>query len=178
MPADLLHLEDADLAATGVDPSLLAAFRAYLPSVTQDARGVAILAPPAAGTREMLMVLARRVGATLRDENIRLREQGSDLRAERRKLCYLPGDALSSALDIAGGRRALAHESACFFQDLDAAWAGGNTGHGPITPTALLRLLDDRLAAGRPTFLSADPSRLPTGLKHDIRTRLLTLEPA
>ena len=49
MPTDLLHLEDADLDRAGVEPSLLAAFRAYLPAALGERRGLAILASPEAG---------------------------------------------------------------------------------------------------------------------------------
>jgi hypothetical protein len=138
----------------------------------------AILAASGAGTRELLMVLARRIGAALRDENIHLRERGGDLKAGRKKLCYLPGRALPSAFGTSGARRALADEAACFFQDLDEAWAAEQTAGTMLSATVLLDLLDERLAGGRPTFLSADPDRLPSGLERGLRARLRMLDPA
>ena len=176
MPTELLHLRDADLPAAGVDPGLLAAFRSYLPGALGDRRGVAILAPPAAGTRPVLMVLARRIGAALRDENIRLRERGGDLKGGRRKLCYLPGRALPAALGTPSARRVLAGEAACFFQDLEAAWTAGEAG-APLSPVAVLDLLDERRAAARPTFVSAAPEQLPAGLERGLRDRLPIIGP-
>lgn len=178
MPTDLLHLEDAGLPSAGVDPRLLVAFRSYLPSALEDMRGVAVLAPSAAGTRQVLMVLARRIGAALRDENIHLRELGGDLKTGRKKLCYLPGCVLTSALATPSTRRALAAEAACFIQDLDEAWPAGLPDPTPLAPPALLDLLDERQAAARPTFVSAAPDWLPTGLERGLRARLLILEPA
>jgi len=175
MPTDLLHLEDADLDSARIDPYLLAAFRAYLPGAPTERRGLAILAPPDAGAHQLLMVLARRIGAALRDANIRLRDDGGDLQAGRKKLCYLPGDALASALGQPGPRSELAGEAACFIQDLDAAWTPGPVSRSPLDPSALLDLLDERLAAGRPTFLNAAPERLPPGLADGLRARLTTL---
>jgi hypothetical protein len=175
MPTDLLHLEDADLDQAGIEPRLLAAFRAYLPRALDERRGLAILAPPEAGAHRLLMVLARRVGAALRDANIRLRDTGGDLKSGRQRLCYLPGDALGAALARSGARAELAGEAACFLQDLDAAWQANAT---PPEPAALLGLLDERLAAGRPTFLNTAPERLPPGLADGLRARLLALEPA
>lgn len=184
MPTDLLHLEDADLDRARIDPGLLAAFRAYLPEALDERRGLAILAPPDTGAHRLLMVLARRIGVALRDANIRLRDDGGDLKAWRKKLCYLPGDALGAALGLPGARRELGREAACFVQDLDAAWAAGPSGmtHGLANtaspaPDALLDLLDERLVEGRPTFLCADPRRLPPGLVDGLRARLPTLEP-
>src|SRR5690242_20614545 len=119
MPTGLLRLSDADLDDAAIDPPLLVAFRAYLPRAVDDERGLAILASPAHGSHQMLMVLARRIGAALRDENIHLREQGGDLKAGRKKLCYLPGRALALALGEPATRHALTSEAACFVQDLD-----------------------------------------------------------
>ncbi len=162
MPTDLLHLDEAELSAVGVAPRLLEAFRLYLPRALDDRRGAAMLAPPSARTRELLMVLARRVGATLRDENIRLRERGGDLRSGRKKLCYLPGRAVPNALHDPIAHRALTHEAACFIQDLETAWPEDQIGRKPFAPTAVLALIDERCAAGRPTFITADPARLPS----------------
>jgi hypothetical protein len=166
----------------GVDAHLLAAFRAYLPGALDDTRGLAILAPPAAGTGRLLMVLARQIGAALRDENIHLRERGGDLKGGRKKLCYLPGSALPLALGEHAASRALASEAASFVQDLDLAWPGDAARHDP-PPGArpfdwgqLVRLLDERLAAGRPTFLTADPGGLPPRLAGKLRARLHVLE--
>src|SRR5688572_28377239 len=123
IPTDLLRLEDADLDAAGLDPNLLAAFRTYLPGALDERRGLAILAPAEAGGHLLLIVLARRIGAALRDANIRLRDGGGDLKAGRQKLCYLPGTMLGRALGLPAARAELAGEAACFVQDLDAAWA-------------------------------------------------------
>jgi hypothetical protein len=193
MPTELLHLEDADLDDAGIEPGLLAAFRAYLPRALEDRRGAAILAPAEAGGRQLLMVVARRIGAALRDENIHLREAGGDLKARRKKLCYLPAHALMAALGSPPARRALADEAACFIQDLDGAWAAappagrvlGRSDAGPLgpdTPLApvdvldLLDLLDTRRAGGRPTFLNAAPAGLPAGVESALRARLPILE--
>lgn len=192
MPAELLHIEEERLPALGVDDRLLAQFRSYraaLPdgpigeacpapgtSGWEAAESLAILAPPEAGSRQLLMVIARRVGAALRDENIRLRDLGGDLEAGRSKLCYLPGSALREALGSPSARRALDREAACFFQDLDAAWTGADDG-SPLDPNAFLALLDTRLGLGLRTFLSADPPRLPSGLEPGLRGRLRVLGP-
>jgi hypothetical protein len=173
MPSALLHLDDADLDGVGLDPTLLAGFRAYLPLALEERRGLAVLAPADAGAHRLLMVLARRVGAALRDANIHLRDRGGDLKAGRKKLCYLPGSELGAALTTPGVRAALAGEAACFFQDLDAAWAAERAA---LAPGALLDLLDERLAAGRPTFLNAAPDRLPPGLAAGLRARLSVVE--
>lgn len=195
MPTDLLRLEDADLDAAGLDPSLLAGFRAYLPRALDERRGLAILAPADSGAHLLLMVLARRIGAALRDANIRLRESGGDLKAGRQKLCYLPGAALGRALGLPEARAELAREAACFVQDLDAAWAAEPGGAAlaaeavclepdalaaeavRLEPDVLLDLLDERLAANRPTFLNATPERLPSGLADRLRARLRVLTP-
>jgi hypothetical protein len=177
MPTELLHLEEADLPSAGVDSSLLAAFRAYLPTAPDDRRGVAILATSGAGTRELLMVLARRIGAALRDENIHLRDRGGELKAGRKKLCYLPGRVLAAAFGAVGARRALADEAVCFFQDLDEVWSTED-GAVSLAPNALLALMDERLAGGRPTFLTADAKWLPNGLEGGLRARLRIFEAA
>ena len=176
MPTALLHLEDADLDEADVDPGLLAAFRSYLPGALTARRGLAILAPTDAGAHLLLVVLARRVGVALRDANIHLRDSGGDLKAGRKKLCYLPGDALGAALALPGLRTELAREAACFLQDLEGAWASGQAAPAPLEPSALLELLDDRLAAGRPTFLNAAPNGLPAGLEDGLRARLPVLD--
>ena len=123
MPADLVHIEDADLDGCGVGPSLLAAYRAYLPPALVRAARAGDPGAATNGARHLLMLLARRIGAALRDENIRLRERGGDLKAGRQKLCYLPGHALcGSARWSRPTRQALTAEAACFLQDLDEAW--------------------------------------------------------
>ena len=172
MPTGLLHLEDADLDAAGIAPDLLAAFRAYLPRAVDERRGLAILTPPGARAERLLMVLARRIGAALRDANIRLRDDGGDLKAGRKKLCYIPGRVLGSAFDLPAARDELEREAACFIQDLDAAWPSGPAGAMLLEPDALFDLLDARLAAGRPTFLNATADRLPSGLADDLQSRL------
>src|SRR5262249_26876597 len=136
MPTELLHLDDADLDKAGIDAGLLTVFRMYLPRALGDARGLAILAPPAAGSRQLLMVLARRIGVALRDENIRLRERGGNLKAGRKKLCYLPGSTLSAALADLAGHCALTTEAACFVQDLDQTWPDLDTAGAGSPPVA------------------------------------------
>jgi hypothetical protein len=173
MPRDLLHLEDADLDRADLDPGLLAAFRAYLPRVLDERRGLAILAPSAAGTC-LLMVLARRIGVAMRDANIHLRDSGGDIKVGKQQLCYLPGHLLDDALVNPDTRAALAREAACFVQDLDGAWSGAD--ERTLPPDALLDLLDERLAAGRPTFLNAVADRLPPVVEAAIRARLDVLE--
>jgi hypothetical protein len=115
------------------------------------------------------MVLARRLGAALRDENIRLRERGGDLKRGRKKLCYLPGSLLSEALADERTSRTLASEAACFFEDVDAAQID-----------RLLALLDERAARGLATFLSADPAHLSDDAARQVRRRLriIEIEPA
>jgi hypothetical protein len=175
MPRELLHLEDADLDGAGIEPGLLAAFRVYLPRAVEDRRGLAILTPVGDGGDRLLMVLARRIGAALRDANIRLRDDGGDLKVGRQKLCYLPGGALRSALSVTDARAELARQAACFVQDLDGAWPDGTSDAGVLEPRTVLDLLDERLAAGRPTFLNAAPERLPPGLADDLAIRLPVL---
>ena len=175
MPTDLLHLEDADLDGAGIEPGLLAAFRAYLPHAVDEQRGLAILAPTGGGHR-LLMVLARRIGAALREANIHLRDTGGDIKTGRKKLCYLPGSVLRSALDRPDANAELAREAACFVQDLHGAWVTETSTTPTLEPGALLDLLDQRLAAGRPTFLNAAPERLPPGLAEGLRIRVRVLE--
>jgi len=179
MPANLLHITEADLEAGGFDAGLLAAVRAYLPDVLADRRGTAILAPAGGGGRQVLMLLARRIGATLRDENIAARDSGGDMAAQKKRLCYLPGQVLGGALRLPDARTALASEAACFLQDLEAATATRVelSGETVVATAALLALLDERLQAGIPTFLNADPARLPADLILGLRGRLLVLEP-
>ena len=125
----------------------------------------------------LLMVLARRIGVALRDANIRLRDSGGDLKAGRQKLCYLPGSALGAALGLAGARAELAREAACFSR---ISTRPGPPRRRALRPGAgrLLDLLDERLAAGRPTFLSAAPDRLPPRLADGLRARLQILDPS
>jgi hypothetical protein len=176
MPASLLHVEDADLDGADVGPGILAAFRAYLPTALDERRGLAILAAGSGGGQRMLMLLARRVGAALRDENIRRRDSGNDMTVRKLQLCYLPGSLLPAGLNHPRARADLAREAACFFQNLDSAWQADYPGSTSRDATALLGLLDERLAAGRPTFLNAAPDRLPPGLEDALRARLPVLE--
>jgi hypothetical protein len=173
MPRELLHLERDDLPALGVERGLLAGFEAYLSRAADDRVGLAILAPPEAGARELLMVLARRVGAALRNQNIRLRDHGGDRQAGYKKLCYLPGSALPQALRTPRARRSLEGEAACFFQDLEMAWADGAAA---LDPSVFLELLDLRLARRLPSYASAAPGALPAGLEGELRARLPVLE--
>ena len=176
MPVELLHLEQHELLALGVDERLLAQLEGALARTTGDQVGLAILAPPEAGTRELLMVLARRVGAALRNENIRLRDAGGDLAARHKRLCYLPGSALKAALWNTVARESLGREAACFFQDLDLTWATAPGSRDSVNPATLVGLLDVRLQRKLPTYLSADPGRLPPGLEREVRARVQVLE--
>jgi hypothetical protein len=182
MPANLLHVDESDLEAGGYDAGLLAALYDYLPGALSDRRGAAILAPAGGGGRQVLMLLARRIGAALRDENIAARDSGGDMTAQKKRLCYLPGQMLGGALGLPDARAALANEAACFLQDLEAATAAPGHPHPlpePAVPVAeVLALLDARLRGGLPTFLNADPARLPADLVAALRARLLVLEPA
>ena len=171
MPVDLLHVGADDLPGLGVDPALLRQLDAYFARCPDATESLAIFGPPAAGTRELLMVLARQVGAGLRDENIHLRERGGDLEAGRKKLCYLPGSALAEALRDPAARQTLGREAACFLQDVDAALLADGAG------VALLELVDARHAAELPTFLSAHAAGLPPGLERGLRARLKVIEP-
>jgi hypothetical protein len=175
MPRDLLHVDETDLPAAGVLPGLVPEFRAYHASVLNERRGLAILVPPTQGGRAMLMVLARRIGTSLRDANIRRREQGEDLRRNRQKLCYLPGSRLAEALATPETRDVLLDEAACFIQDLEAAWVGKRAG-STLAPETLFDFLDERLAFGRPTFVSAAPRDLPHLVERGLRSRLCILE--
>jgi hypothetical protein len=166
MPSDLVRVEEADLEPAGVDPSVLAAFLAYLPNATTERRGLLILAEPAQGGHHLLMLLARRIGAFLRDENIRLRDSGGDIQAGKLRLCYVPGSALAPARHDREAATALVSEAACFLQDVDLSDA-----------EALRELLDERLPAGLPTFVQASPERLPSTIEAALRARLPVLEP-
>jgi hypothetical protein len=173
MPRELLHVEPDGLPALGVDGRLLREFESYLPRAVGDPVGLVILAPPEAGTRALLMLLARRVGAALRDENIHRRDHGGNRETPYKRLCYLPGSALAQALETPRARRSLESEAACFFQDLDLARAGHAA---PLDPTAFLALLDRRLTRQLPTYASAAPAHLPAGLERELRARLPILE--
>jgi hypothetical protein len=175
MPVEFIHLDEADLPSLGIEAGLLAELRRYLEG---EPESLAILAPPEAGSRALLMVLARRVGAALRDDNIRLRDRGGDLGTHRKKLCYLPGAALPEALRTPSARRTLEREAAAFFEELEAAWRAEGTDAEPLAPSAFLELLDARSARGLPTYLSASPRALPPGLERELRARLRILEPA
>ena len=177
MPVELIHLDADDLPSLGLDAGLLARFRRYLTGEPTALESLAILAPPEAGSRALLMVLARRVGAALRDENIRLRDRGGDLRARRKKLCYLPGAALPEAFAAPPARGTLEREAAVFFQDLEAAWRPERTDPEPLASSSLLDLVEARSARGLPTFLSADPRALPSELERELRARMRILAP-
>ena len=170
MPAHLLHVDVDDLPGLGVAPALLKRFDEFRARCLEAPASLAIFGPPAAGTRELLMVLARHIGAALRDENIKLRDRGDDLQTGRKKLCYLPGSALSEALRDPAARRTLEREAACFLQDLDAAF------HAGVSPAPVLDLLEARQVAGRPTFLSADSTNLPAELERELRKRTTVIE--
>jgi hypothetical protein len=178
MPAELLHLSVDDLPSLGLHAELLARFRCYFDRDPAALESLSILAPPDAGTRELLMVLARRVGAALRDENIHLRDRGGDLATNRKKLCYLPGATLPAALRTPTAQRTLEREAAVFFQDLDAAWPAEHANSEPLALTSFIDLLETRASHELPTFLSADPGALPPDLEREIRARTRILEPA
>jgi hypothetical protein len=183
MPVGLVHVEEADLDGAGIDPGLLAAYRTYLPRALDDRRGLLILVAPSEGGHHLLMLLARRIGAALRDANIRLRDAGGDIQAERQRLCYLPGATLPRALATPEYRLTLAREAACFVQDLDAAWPDRPScadrqadPAAPGGPDALRSLIAERLAHGRPTFLQAAADRLSPMNAQELRASLPVLE--
>lgn len=176
MPPELIRINEVDIVVAGFEAGVLASFRAYLPGVLEDRRGVVIFLPRHAGAEKLLMLLARRVGAALRDENIQVRDTGGDIRAAKKRLCYLPGSALDLAFEDTEARAALIDEAACFFQDLDQVWAGRVPESATPRPAQFLALLDVRLAAGLPTFVTADPSYLPAEIAAGLRDRLQTLE--
>ena len=178
MPPELIRIDEADIIAAGIEPHVLAAYRTYLPGVLDDQRGVAILLPPEAGGVLLLMLLARRVGAALRDENIQLRDTGGDIKGGKKRLCYLPGDVLGDAFEEPESRQALTNEAACFLQDLDLVWKGRVPESATPRPTQLLALLDVRLAAGLPPFLNADPATFPPDVPEGLHARLQVLAPA
>jgi hypothetical protein len=165
MPVGLLHVDEADLDRAGVEPGLLAAYRAYLPRALEDRRGLLILAPPSQGGHHLLMLLARRIGAALRDANIRSRDAGGDMRASKLRICYLPGALLPTALATPDDRLVLATEAACFVQDLEDA-----------DLDTLLSLVAERQAGGLPTFLQVDAARLLPVHERELRARLPVLE--
>lgn len=168
MPAELVHVELSDLTGRGVNPELLSALEAYAPRAAADTRGLALLRPREGGTAAALMVVARQVGAALRDENIRRRDSGDDMRVTKKQLCYLPGSAFSEALEDASVAGALTREAALFIQDLDSA------GEAHLQQ-AFLALLAARHQAGLPTFISADPAHLSPDLLAAIQERLSVL---
>jgi hypothetical protein len=178
MPTALLHVGDADLDRAGVDPGLLAAFRAYLPHALTERRGFLILAASEDGGHHLLMVLARRIGAALRDANIHLRDSGADLRAGRQALSYLTGPAMVAALAAPDARQSLASVAASFVQDLEGAWPSEIGAPASTDRRALRSLLDKRLAGGRPTFVQAAPGGLPRDVEAALRSRLPVLESA
>jgi len=178
MSVELVHLELADLPRLGIEATLLARFQRYYGREPAALESLAILAPREAGTRELMMVLARRIGAVLRDDNIHLRDRGGDLGAQRKKLCYLPGEALAEALRTPSARHALEQEAACFFQDLETAWPAPPAKYEPVPPSSFLDLLDVRSAHELPTYLSANPRALPPELERQLRARVRILESA
>jgi hypothetical protein len=152
MPRHLLAVEPEDLPGLGVAPGLAAAVAALAGGDPDAIPSLAILGPREAGTTPALMLLARRVGARLRDDNIRLRDSGGDLAAGRKALCYLPGADLAAALARPDARRALHAEAAVFVQDLDDS---GRASDGEVCALVAARR-ERRLR----TFVSADPGRL------------------
>ena len=173
MPRDLLTVDQADLPALGVHPVLLDAVAARRDTEPLTIRSLALLGPRSAGTTAALMVLARRIGAALRDENIRLRDRGGDLRRGRRKLCYLPGGSLSAALGDDRARRALESEAVVFLQDLDDALV--SSAGAPASDQAVMNLLALRHRGGVRTFVSADPAALPAAVREALVAGLETV---
>jgi len=176
MPRDLLAVEAADLPSLGVPAQLAHAAAELAARDGLTLPSAAILGSRDAGTTAVLMVLARKVGAALRDYNIRLRD-GGDVSATRLRLCYLPGAALPEALASVTARRTLESEAALFLADLDDAWtvAGVTADLG----AALLDLLASRDGAALRTFVSADPTRLPESILRVLgRDRFVVLHAA
>lgn len=191
MPRALLTVEPDDLPELGVHPALVEAVAARCAGDPLAIPSLAMLGPRTAGTTAALMVLARRIGAALRDENIRLRDRGGDLRGGRRKLCYLPGSSLRAALEAVSGRRALESEAVLFLQDLDDAWANArcadsaeaastavDSASAEATMTAesaIVGLLVLRRRRGLRTFVTADPVALPAAVHAALRAELDTV---
>lgn len=90
--------------------------------------------------------------------------------AQKKRLCYLPGQMLGGALALPDARVALVTEAACFVQDLEAALPS-------VSTATLLGLLDERLQTGLPTFIKPDPERLPADLAGGLRDRCSVLAP-
>ena len=174
MPTDLLHIEDSGLDVLDVDPELLSSFREQLTHVLESSIDVAILAPATMGTRAILMLLARRIGARLRDDNIQRRERGENLQSGRKKLCYLPGRLLVPALGDLVARQALIVEAAVFVQDLDEIGLHTDADFAPFSPVTLFQ---KRRATGRVSLVSADPRRLSSELEQELRAHMLVIEP-
>lgn len=171
MPRELLSAEADDLPGLGVHPALVAAVAERCAAMNV-IEGVALLGPPEWGATPALMVLARKVGAALRDDNIRLREAGGDLARGRKKLCYLPGSTVREALATEAGHRALHVEEAVFLQDLDAVWTGDGAAQPEASTLAstlaamLAAMLAERCRRQLRTFVSADPAGLPPNVLH------------
>ena len=153
MPTDLLHLEDADLGGR-IEPGAAGRLPRLSP-VALDERRALSGSPQAPVGHRLLMVLARRIGAALRDANIALRDGGGDLKAERKKLCYLPGSALGAALQLPAARRELVREAACFVQDLDDAWTARQFGQTALSLARCSTCSTSGAMPARPTFLNA-----------------------
>jgi hypothetical protein len=106
IPRALLHLELAGLARLGVSELARAVLReliADLPLVPDASLSAQLIGPPAV-TLPCLAALARHVGQGLRDHNLRLVHDRSQLHAERCKLVFLDGDTLANLVGLGDPR--------------------------------------------------------------------------
>jgi hypothetical protein len=83
-----------------------------------------------------------------------------------------------AALAAPDARQSLASVAACFVQDLEGAWLPEVGAPTSTDWRALRSLLDERLAAGRPTFVQAAPGGLPRDVEAALRSRWPVLESA
>ena len=90
MPAELVRLDDAQLAELNVDPGLLATFRTYLPRASDDPRGVAILAPPFELHPRAVDGSARRSRRGVERRKHCSAQSGGDLRTGRKSSATCP----------------------------------------------------------------------------------------
>ena len=140
IPRHLLHVGLEDLASLGVPGLARDALRALLADLplVPDASSSAQLVGPPAVTLPALAVLARHVGQGLRDTNLAIAPDRERLRAVRRKLVFLTGEALAEVL--ARGDERPAREAVLFVVE---------------TTAAVRDLLAARDAAGLASFVTA-----------------------
>jgi hypothetical protein len=154
IPRQLLHVGLEDLASIGVPELAHDALRgllAELPLVPDASSSAQLVGPPAV-TLPCLAILARHVGQGLRDTNLAIAHDRERLRAGRRKLVFLTGEALAEVLaqgDQRPGREAVlfVFETTAAGRDLLAArdaagLASFVTAAAPLTYLAHWRQVD------------------------------------